>query len=230
MLRPGDVISYLDMCEEEGASLQRGMNYRLGASHSVILMSLRPSAPYADRVEEDGRVLVYEGHDIPRSRGGPDPKTVDQPMNYPGGTPTQNGLFYRAAQGYVDGRSAAAAVRVYEKIHSGIWAYNGLFRLVEAWQETSNAREVFKFRLELLDGQEDTDAVGSDLDHNRVVPASVKLTVWRRDSGKCVQCGSRDNLHFDHIIPYSRGGSSLVAENIQILCARHNLAKRDNIQ
>ena len=41
---------------------------------------------------------------------------------------------------------------------------------------------------------------------------------------------ARDNLHFDHVIPYSRGGSSLVAENIQLTCARHNLAKHDKIQ
>ena len=46
----------------------------------------------------------------------------------------------------------------------------------------------------------------------------------------CVECGSEDNLHFDHIIPFSKGGSSLVAENIQILCARHNLEKRDTIK
>lgn len=36
-------------------------------------------------------------------------------------------------------------------------------------------------------------------------------------------------MHFYHIILYSRGGSSLVAENIQLMCARHNLAKHDKI-
>ncbi|MCK5258904.1 MAG: HNH endonuclease, partial [Thermoplasmatales archaeon] len=36
--------------------------------------------------------------------------------------------------------------------------------------------------------------------------------------------------HFDHIIPYSKGGSSLVADNIQLLCTKHNLEKRDKIQ
>jgi len=45
-----------------------------------------------------------------------------------------------------------------------------------------------------------------------------------------VKCGSTNNLHFDHIIPYSKGGPSLVAENIQLLCARHNLEKRDKIE
>src|SRR5262249_32757924 len=66
---PGDVISYLDMCREEGVNLQRGMNYRIRADSSVLLMSVRPGAPYADRVEEDGRVLIYEGHDQPTARG-----------------------------------------------------------------------------------------------------------------------------------------------------------------
>jgi 5-methylcytosine-specific restriction endonuclease McrA len=37
-------------------------------------------------------------------------------------------------------------------------------------------------------------------------------------------------LHFDHIIPYSLGGSSKDAENIQLLCAKHNLEKHDAIQ
>ncbi len=68
-----------------------------------------------------------------------------------------------------------------------------------------------------------------DLDHNGMIPTSVKLEVWKRDKGKCVQCGSTDNLHFDHILPFAKGGTSLKAENIQLLCARHNLEKRDRI-
>jgi 5-methylcytosine-specific restriction endonuclease McrA len=57
----------------------------------------------------------------------------------------------------------------------------------------------------------------------------MKVEVWKRDGGKCVFCGSRDNLHFDHDLPYSKGGSSLLAKNIQLLCARHNLQKHDKI-
>jgi 5-methylcytosine-specific restriction endonuclease McrA len=75
-----------------------------------------------------------------------------------------------------------------------------------------------------------TDVDSQDIDHNRIIPTAVKLEVWKRDKGKCVRCGSQNNLHFDHVIPYSKGGSSLVSENIQILCARHNLAKRDRIE
>jgi 5-methylcytosine-specific restriction endonuclease McrA len=103
--------------------------------------------------------------------------------------------------------------------------------LIDAWREEINNRKVFKFKLELID-EGNTLSLNDfkDIDHNRLIPTSVKLEVWKRDKGKCVKCGSQDNLHFDHIIPYSKGGSSLVAENIQILCARHNIAKKDKIE
>jgi len=229
-MKPGDVISYLAMCSEECVNLQRGMNFRLRGGFSVILMSLRRGAPYADRIEEDGRVLIYQGHDAPRRKGGLNPKTVDQPITNPNGSLTQNGLFYQAAMAGEGSQSQPELVKVYEKIHSGIWSYNGLFKLTRAWREISSGRKVFKFRLETADDIEAFTVEQKEIDRSRIVPALVKLEVWKRDRGRCVICGSKDNLHFDHIIPYSKGGSSLKAENIQVLCARHNLAKRDNIE
>jgi hypothetical protein len=56
-----NIISYFDMYQREGSSLQRGMNFRLRGKHSVILMSVRLNAPYSDRFEEDNSVLIYEG-------------------------------------------------------------------------------------------------------------------------------------------------------------------------
>ena len=231
MINQGDVISHSRMCQEENSNLQRGMNFQLNQKLSVILMSLRPGAPYADSIRDDGRVLIYEGHDINNTKNGPDPKSVDQVANNLGGGLTQNGKFYKAADRYKRGHSDPELVKVYEKIKAGIWVYNGIFRLIDAWQEASNARKVFKFKLELFDDLDSThDYATRDIDHNRIIPSAVKLQVWKRDKGKCMKCGSQDNLHFDHIIPYSKGGSSLVAENIQILCARHNLGKRDRIE
>jgi hypothetical protein len=61
------IISYLEMCQRERASsLQAGMNFALGGDHSVILMSVRPGAPYRDRLEDGGTTLNYEGHDQPK--------------------------------------------------------------------------------------------------------------------------------------------------------------------
>lgn len=60
------------------------------------------------------------------------------------------------------------------------------------------------------------------------IPEDVKFEVWRRDQGRCVICGSQENLEFDHIIPFSKGGSS-TARNIQLLCQNCNRHKSDKI-
>ncbi len=226
-----EIISYLEMCQREGISLQRGMNYGLGGNHSVILMSQRPSAPYEDELLDDGTVLIYEGHDVPRGSQVPDPKAVDQPEHTHSGRLTQNGLFLRAAQDAKAGLRPPERVRVYEKLRQGIWSYNGVFHLVDAWRQESNGRQVFKYKLVAVEGEEDLSApVRLEVARRRIIPTHVKLEVWKRDGGRCVVCGATDELHFDHVVPYSRGGTSLVAENIQLLCARHNIEKRDHIQ
>jgi 5-methylcytosine-specific restriction endonuclease McrA len=89
---------------------------------------------------------------------------------------------------------------------------------------------VFKFRLVAVEGEEDLNRpVPTHPVSRRVIPTDVKLEVWKRDGGKCVMCGATDELHFDHDLPFSKGGTSISAENVQILCARHNLEKRDRI-
>ena len=226
----GDIISYFDMCQEEGTSLQKGMNFHLRNGSSVILMSIRPGSPYEDRVEEDGRVLIYEGHDVHKRKDGADPKKVDQPMHTENGSLTENGRFFNAAKNAARGKKPEI-VRVYEKIKSGIWVFNGVFELKDAWQEKTG-RSVFKFRLEMIEQETHSghrENVDNDIPHNRVIPTAIKLEVWKRDRGQCSICKSKDNLHFDHILPFSKGGSSLVGSNIQLLCARHNLQKRDKI-
>jgi hypothetical protein len=115
IFQSGDVLSYLEMCSSTGVNLQRGMNFRLRNKESIILMSLRPGAPYADRVEDDGRTLVYEGHDLPKTLHGANPKEVDQPDTNPSGTLTQNGLFAEAAARYKKGASPAEQIKVTRK-------------------------------------------------------------------------------------------------------------------
>ena len=94
-----NVISYIEMCRREGISLQAGMNFGLGGNHSVILMSVRPNAPYRDRLEDGETTLIYEGHDQPKEGSCPNPKVVDQPDRYPSGSLTQNGKFHEAEIG-----------------------------------------------------------------------------------------------------------------------------------
>jgi hypothetical protein len=225
-MRSNEIISYMEMCTREGLSLQRGMNFNATKTHSIVLSSHRPGAPYDDVLEEGGTVLIYEGHDEPRTQDAPYPKELDQPLRSKNGKPTQNGLFHEAAQAYIRNEKPAAQVRVYEKIKDGIWSYNGLFQLEDSWTVTSGSRRVFKFKLRsILDDEPNSGIEYADLEHRRIIPSHVKLAVWKRDRGACVQCGSTENLHFDHILPYSKGGTSDTEANIQLLCMRHNIGK-----
>ena len=148
-----NVISYIQMCLREGTSLQAGMNFGLGGNHSVILMSVRPNAPYRDRLEDAGTTLIYEGHDMPKRPDVPNPKVVDQPEGYSSGAPTQNGRFHRAAQGARAGKHLPERVRVYEKIRTGIWSYNGIFHLVDSWQEQDDAGKYLNSNLSRSKGR-----------------------------------------------------------------------------
>ncbi len=70
--------------------------------------------------------------------------------------------------------------------------------------------------------------VGTSIVATRHIPQPVKIAVWQRDGGKCVECGADQYLEFDHIIPYSRGGASTEG-NVQLLCRACNLKKGDRI-
>ena len=56
------------------------------------------------------------------------------------------------------------------------------------------------------------------------IPREVRLAVWQRDGGCCVQCGSQFEIQYDHIIPVTMGGATTF-ENLQILCAECNQSK-----
>lgn len=56
------------------------------------------------------------------------------------------------------------------------------------------------------------------------IPRKVQIDVWQRDSGRCVECGSNEDLEYDHIVPHSLGGSDSF-RNLQLLCETCNRRK-----
>lgn len=58
----------------------------------------------------------------------------------------------------------------------------------------------------------------------RHIPQAVKVAVSARDGGRCVECYSSEDLHFDHKVPWSRGGTNTL-NNIQLLCGNCNRRK-----
>ncbi len=228
--KANQIISYREMCnEEEQEQLQRGMNFEIRDGYSVVLMSVKLNAPYADRISEDGLTIYYEGHDVP----GDKLKEYDQPATNPSGTYTQNGLFCHAIdQAKKTGDFPLA--RVYEKLQMGIWTYRGLFEMRDYTFVERGSRKVYEYvftitEQKLREAEKHHAEKLIDLEQTRQIPGKVKLAVFKRDKGVCTQCGANDNLHFDHILPYSKGGTSLKEENIQLLCARHNIQKSASI-
>jgi hypothetical protein len=227
-----DILSYREMCDTENVqTLQRGMNFHLNNSYSVILMSQRTNAPYNDRIYEDGITIEYEGHDVLKKDYLHNPKFEDQPNKLPSGKLTQNGLFIDAVNKYKENEGKPEVVKVYEKIIDGAWSFKGFFDLIEYKVVFENGRNVFRFILRLSENQEIENAeLEKVLEHTRLIPTEVKKEVWKRDCGKCVICGEKSNLHFDHELPFSKGGTSLTSKNVRLLCMKHNLQKSAKIE
>jgi len=107
---------------------------------------------------------------------------------------------------------------------------------VEAWQAFAGLAAEYAERYDPDDadslGEVAFDAPAAPLPYEQTtrapIPEAVRGEVWRRDCGRCVECGSKQNLQFDHIIPVSLGGATTVA-NLQLLCQPSNAAKSDRI-
>ena len=65
------------------------------------------------------------------------------------------------------------------------------------------------------------------ISQSRYISATTKKIVFARDRGICQCCGSSLSLEYDHIVPYSCGGSS-DRSNIQLLCQRCNRSKSNS--
>lgn len=95
----------------------------------------------------------------------------------------------------------------------------------EQIKEKYRRRQLEKLvRQELIDSGE---LFGEQTKRPRI-PREVVDAVYSRDGGRCVYCGSTENLQLDHIIPFSKGGATTL-ENLQLLCQKCNLEKSNKI-
>jgi hypothetical protein len=114
------------------------------------------------------------------------------------------------------------------------WWYQGEFyhendaytsedvKLILWEREQKKTRKLERLRKEMLSQHALEEA------RREQIPEDVRIFVWNRDGGKCVECGSPERLEFDHIIPVSKGGSN-TARNIQLLCEACNREKADHM-
>jgi hypothetical protein len=67
---------------------------------------------------------------------------------------------------------------------------------------------------------------------SRHIPRDIQFKVLKRDNQICQICGKNvleNDIHFDHIIPYSKGGPT-EDYNIRLVCSACNLKKSDNFE
>jgi hypothetical protein len=70
------------------------------------------------------------------------------------------------------------------------------------------------------------DGVGNRYNHSPVSKAQ-RERIFKRDGGKCKLCGSKKDLHIDHIQPVSKGGTS-DDNNLRALCGKCNTRRGNN--
>lgn len=62
----------------------------------------------------------------------------------------------------------------------------------------------------------------------RRIDQNTKHAVFLRDNGRCQECYTQNNLEYDHIVPFSFGGTN-TEDNIQLLCRTCNRRKGDKV-
>ncbi|MEK6754153.1 MAG: HNH endonuclease signature motif containing protein [Chloroflexota bacterium] len=115
------------------------------------------------------------------------------------------------------------------------WLYKGFIYKVQGTYSDDQIRllilEDFDKEREFFENLKEKFDVSpsSNITYDRPrIPENIRIEVWRRDSGKCARCGSREKLEYDHIVPISKGGSN-TARNIELLCEKHNRSKSNNV-
>lgn len=117
------------------------------------------------------------------------------------------------------------AVKAEEERKRQLWLDLEKKRIADKLKEKQRKHELEKIvRQELIDNGE----LFGDQTKRPPIPREVADAVYKRDGGRCVYCGSTENLQLDHIIPFSKGGATSI-ENLQLLCQKCNLEKSNKI-
>jgi len=157
-----------------------------------------------------------------------------RPKKYWFGTDTKPYREFKKSW-YVDAleRQAHDPVKLHEHEGRSWWWFE---KTVYTEREGLGADDVKALALQMLRGKEATlerahAEMRGEAQASRPrepISEAVRHQVWRRDQGRCVDCGSRENLELDHIIPWSEGGSNTV-RNLELRCATCNGTKGDRI-
>ena len=126
-------------------------------------------------------------------------------------------------------QQAESPVELFRHDERGYWAFKDCFY----WEDEGlSADDVKALALQRIRKRERQLATAHSLMRAEEAgqamrpPVSIEIrrAVFARDGGRCVECGGNFDLQYDHVIPYSLGGATTIA-NLQLLCADCNRSK-----
>jgi hypothetical protein len=125
------------------------------------------------------------------------------------------------------------------EVRDGLWCFQNKIFAVKGSAGISAEELQIRIKHKLLNAEKQFTKMKKEIElfenfdkvvasRREKIPESIRLFVWQRDEGKCVQCGSNKKLEYDHIIPVAKGGSN-TERNLQILCEECNRKKAASI-
>ena len=117
--------------------------------------------------------------------------------------------------------------------HFGTWM-NALRKFID-YENTdfSEDEEILKEEMILIEETE-TEIIEPEKD-TRTISLRLRFSVFLRDGFRCTACGKSPmthpgtELHCDHILPWSKGGKTII-NNLKTLCSQCNLGKGDMLE
>ncbi len=105
-----------------------------------------------------------------------------------------------------------------------VWIYKGKAFRVYDWSDLDSRDIAVRIEELVLKSDAHENPALEPSSARERISAAIQVFVWRCDQGQCVQCGGKERLEFDHVIPVAKGGSH-TARNIQLLCESCNRKK-----
>ena len=88
--------------------------------------------------------------------------------------------------------------------------------------------QMLKGLIPLNQGKKDSIILEEITTIRKAITEKERQAIFDRNNWRCVECGSEENLQVDHIIPFSKGGTTDL-DNLQTLCRTCNRKKSNKV-
>ena len=116
---------------------------------------------------------------------------------------------------------------IWDDVHTLLYMRPSLWEQLREYEPEDVACKIFGHTCPVFFNQSGATETSIGRPEGRYIPRDVMLKVVRRDNHVCQACHlyvPDDQVEFDHVIPFSKGGATTV-ENLRLLCRACNRKK-----